>query len=164
MRTSCILQAVTVSGLALNSVSGLAINPDCLKNEAMTRSSVSSDVRSKPCQSLQIQSEEILGRRRVMKGITSVFGGLALATIASGQANALDMDSFVNSELESDKKNCDPKRDPKCIPKLTPDEALCKYGQSGEKRGEACKRVKAAGGQVPDTKSQGKSLGGAYAM
>ena len=161
MRTSCILQAVAVSGLALNSVSGLAINPDCLKNEAMTHSSVRSDVLSRPCQSPQIQSEEILGRRRVLEG---VFGGLALATVASSQANALDMDSFVNSELESDKKNCDPKRDPKCIPKLTPDEALCKYGQSGEKRGEACKRVKAAGGQVPDIKSQGKSLGGAYAM
>jgi len=150
------LQAVAVSGLALKSVSGLAINSDCLKNEVMTHSSV-----ARPCQSLQVQSEEILGRRRVLEG---VFGGLALATVASSQASALDMDSFVNSELESDKKNCDPKRDPKCIPKLTPDEALCKYGQSGEKRGEACKRVKAAGGQVPDIKSQGKSLGGAYAM
>jgi hypothetical protein len=47
-------------------------------------------------------------------------------------------------KLESDTKNCDPKRDPKCTPELTPDEALCTYGQSGQKRGEACKRAKEA--------------------
>jgi len=46
---------------------------------------------------------------------------------------------------------------------LTQDEALCKYGQNGEARGEACKRVKAAGGSLP-SQNQGKSLGGAYAM
>jgi hypothetical protein len=66
-------------------------------------------------------------------------------------------------QIEADTKNCDPKRDPKCIPKLTADEALCKYGQSGTARGEACKRVKAGGGKI-DTRPQGKSLGGAYAM
>jgi hypothetical protein len=65
--------------------------------------------------------------------------------------------------LENDKKNCDPKRDPKCIPKLNADEALCKYGQSGDARGEACKRAKASGGALPGA-SKEKSLGGAYAM
>lgn len=65
--------------------------------------------------------------------------------------------------MESDKKNCDPKRDPKCIPKLTEDEALCKYGQSGNARGEACKRVKQGGGALPGQQKV-KSLGGAYAM
>lgn len=54
--------------------------------------------------------------------------------------------------------------DPKCIPKLTQDEALCKYGQSGDARGDACKRVKQGGGSLPSGKPQGKSLGGAYAM
>ncbi|GAX15167.1 hypothetical protein FisN_12Lh129 [Fistulifera solaris] len=87
----------------------------------------------------------------------------ALFGIAS-QSNALDMDAFMNAEIESSTKNCNPKTDPKCIPKLTPDEALCKYGQSGNARAEACKRVRAAGGDVPKPGSQGKSLGGAYAM
>jgi hypothetical protein len=61
-------------------------------------------------------------------------------------------------------KNCDPKRDSKCIPKLSPDEALCKYGQSGNARGEACKRVKESGGVLPQSLGPVKSLGGAYAM
>ena len=52
----------------------------------------------------------------------------------------------------------------KCIPKLSADEALCKYGQSGNARGEACKRIKSKGGELPSVKPQGKSLGGAYAM
>ena len=46
---------------------------------------------------------------------------------------------------------------------MTSDEALCKYGQSGKARGEACMRYKAAGGALP-TSTQVKSLGGAYAM
>jgi hypothetical protein len=41
---------------------------------------------------------------------------------------------------------------------------MCKYGQNGELRGLACERVKAAGGALPNKGSQGKSLGGAYAM
>lgn len=69
-----------------------------------------------------------------------------------------------NEQLESDTTNCDPKRDSKCIPKLTQDEALCKYGQTGNARGEACKRVKEAGGSLPKSGGQVKSLGGAYAM
>lgn len=70
----------------------------------------------------------------------------------------------TGTQLESDTKNCDPKRDAKCIPKLSQDEALCKYGQSGDARGEACKRVKAAGGKLPQSNGPVKSLGGAYAM
>ena len=92
----------------------------------------------------------------------SVFGAIALAAPSAGLA--LDMDAFASSQIESDTKNCDPKKDPKCIPKLSADEALCKYGQSGNARGEACRRVKAAGGDLPSAKPQGKSLGGAYAM
>jgi len=106
------------------------------------------------------QHEEGFGRRRALQGILS--GIITVATTASA-ANALDMDAFINDTLETDQKNCNPKRDPKCAPELTKDEAMCKYGQSGELRGEACKRVKAAGGSLP-VKSGGKSLGGAYAM
>ena len=69
----------------------------------------------------------------------------------------------IPPQLEEDTKNCNPKTDPKCKPKLTEDEALCKYGQGGEKRLEACRRVKAAEGDV-SASPQGRSLGGAYAM
>ena len=96
----------------------------------------------------------------------------ALATVAGATfaflkpptaANALDMDAFANSELDKDLKNCNPKFDPKCAPKMTPDEAMCKYGQSGERRGEACQRVKAQGGSLAKPGQGGTSPGGAYA-
>lgn len=77
--------------------------------------------------------------------------------------NALDIEAFMNSEIEKDSKSCNPKVDPKCQPKLSQDEALCKYGQSGPARGEACQRVKEKGGNLPG-KTKEKSLGGAYAM
>jgi len=51
------------------------------------------------------------------------------AFVAPTLANALDMDAFMNSELENDSKNCDPKLNKKCAPQLTADEAMCKYGQ-----------------------------------
>jgi len=144
--------------------------------------------------------------------MSAVFGGAAAAFVVGvGNAHALDMDSFMNSQvrsqrsrdlpvarralrrrrsvasgpfpltliptilpfvsffllplqLEADTKNCDPKKDPKCAPQMTEDEALCKYGQSGDARAEACKRFKAGGGTPPKPGSGGKSLGGAYAM
>ena len=55
---------------------------------------------------------------------------------------------ICDHQIEADVKNCDPKRDPKCMPKMNADEALCKYGQSGRVKSEACKRVKAAGGDI----------------
>ena len=76
----------------------------------------------------------------------------------------LNLYCFDVFQIESDTKNCDPKRDPKCIPKLTEAEALCKYGQSGQARADACKAVKASGGKMPEKGKEGKSLGGAYAM
>ena len=100
---------------------------------------------------------DIVSRRSVM---ATIF----LSTLAASNANALDMDAFMNAELANDLKNCDPKRDPKCVPKLSDDEALCKYGQSGKARGEACTKVKAGGKELPSAAPQGKSLGGAYAM
>ncbi|KAL3770917.1 hypothetical protein ACHAWU_003226 [Discostella pseudostelligera] len=82
---------------------------------------------------------------------------------SSPSAYALDFDSFERGEIASDTAKCDPKKDPKCIPKLTSDEALCQYGGGGEARGEACMRVRKAGGKLPEIKKE-KSLGGAYAM
>jgi hypothetical protein len=111
------------------------------------------------------------GRRHAFLSVMAA--GVSLATVSFGSsssiamnANALDMDAFINRELDSDTKNCDPKKDPKCMPKLSADDALCQYGQVGAaKKMEACQRIKAAGGKLPDpAASQGKSLGGAYAM
>lgn len=93
------------------------------------------------------------------------FGAIAAGSLVSIPTitNALDFDAFEKGLVDSDTKNCNPKLDPKCIPKLTPDEALCQYGKSGNARGEACMRVKKAGGTLPGV-SKEKSLGGAYAM
>eukprot|EP00548_Thalassiothrix_antarctica_P001386 CAMPEP_0194146518 /NCGR_PEP_ID=MMETSP0152-20130528/20754_1 /TAXON_ID=1049557 /ORGANISM="Thalassiothrix antarctica, Strain L6-D1" /LENGTH=143 /DNA_ID=CAMNT_0038847055 /DNA_START=84 /DNA_END=515 /DNA_ORIENTATION=- len=108
---------------------------------------------------IQVRNKANCDRRKALQGILS---GIFISSAAS-PVHALDMDAFMNAELANDEKNCDPKRDPKCIPKLSSDEALCKYGQGGDKRSEACKRVKEGGGKI-DNKPQGKSLGGAYAM
>jgi len=53
---------------------------------------------------------------------------------------ALDMDAFINAEL--DKDDCDPSSK-RCIPKnkMSDDEALCKFGQPSKERGEACVRA-----------------------
>ena len=51
------------------------------------------------------------------------------------------MDAFANSQIEADKKNCDPKRDPKCAPKLSEDEALCRFGSPTPATGQACVRA-----------------------
>jgi len=62
---------------------------------------------------------------------------MPFATIAASIAfqtplpsNALDMDAFIKSELESDKKK-----------DFTDDEALCKFGAPGRDKGEACVRA-----------------------
>jgi hypothetical protein len=89
---------------------------------------------------------------------------VAAAAIPEGRAWALDMDAFMNAELDNDKKRCNPKFDPKCAPKLTSEEALCKYGQSGDARAEACKKFKQQGGKLPTTATKERSLGGAYAI
>lgn len=112
-------------------------------------------------QQQQIASVTAEASRRVALSKGVAFFGAAIA-FSAGKAEALDMDAFMSAELEADVKNCDPKRDPKCKPKLSADEALCQYGQ-GAKRSEACKRVKATGGDATQ-RGGGKSLGGAYAM
>lgn len=106
------------------------------------------------------------GRRDVLNHFGKFVATAALTSIvgSGGEANALDFDSFEKGQIEKDTLQCDPKRDPKCIPKLTEDEALCKYGAGGNSRGMACRRVKESGGKLPDAQPQVKSLGGAYAM
>ena len=113
----------------------------------------------KPQQQITSVTAEAGRREALSKGVA--FFGAAISGFA-GKAEALDMDAFMSAELEADEKNCDPKRDPKCKPKLSADEALCQYGQ-GAKKSEACKRVRAVGGDATQ-KGGGKSLGGAYAM
>lgn len=134
-------------GIKFLSMTALAANKGALQRP-------SSSTAEKPL----IVEEPLLGRRAAFQSMM-----LGAAMLAPTVSNALDMDAFMNSELDSDTKNCDPKRDPKCIPKLTADEAMCKYGQSGDLRGEACKRVKSGGGKLPSGTKE-KSLGGAYAM
>lgn len=90
--------------------------------------------------------------------------GTTFAFLTPPVSYALDMDSFANSELDKDQKNCNPKYDSKCAPKMSSDEAMCKYGQSGEARGEACKRFKSQGGALSKPGSAGTSPGGAYSM
>ena len=58
---------------------------------------------------------------------SATLAALACAS-ADGAAGALDFDAFERGEIASDTAKCDPKRDPKCIPKLSSDEALCQYG------------------------------------
>jgi hypothetical protein len=54
-------------------------------------------------------------------------------------AMALDMDAFINKELES--TTCDEKINKKCQPKLSDDEALCRFGSPSKATGEACVRA-----------------------
>ena len=70
-----------------------------------------------------------------------IFPGVVMAFTPTKNL-ALDMEKFINSELTRDKNNCDPKIDKKCVEKLSKDEAMCKYGQSGPARGEACVRAR----------------------
>ena len=91
----------------------------------------------------------------------NIFTHATVLSTATAAAQALDIDSFVNSQLEKDTTECNPKLDAKCIPKLTPDEALCKYGVSGsDARLAACKRVRAAGGLLPTSKPGERNTAG----
>lgn len=75
----------------------------------------------------------------------------------SSVAHALDFDAFERGEIATDTEECNPRLDPKCIPKLTHDEALCKYGVVGAtERTAACRRVRDAGGQLPNASKAGE--------
>jgi hypothetical protein len=138
-------------GLKLLVTTALAANKGSMNRQSSGLQNVDQPITSE---------DQVFGRRKALQQILCA-GSLAVA--APKAAFGLDMDAFMNSELANDLKNCDPKRDPKCIPKLNADEALCKYGQSGNARSEACKKVKKQGGELPSA-TKAKSLGGAYAM
>lgn len=135
-------------GFKLLGTAALAVN-DCSLHRPESRSLV--------LEPLKTIDEPLFGRRKAL--LTLLAGAASFPSVSS----ALDIEAFANSELDKDQKNCNPKFDPKCAPKLTQDEALCKYGQSGNARGEACKRVKQAGGELPQATKE-RSLGGAYAI
>ena len=99
-------------------------------------------------------------RREIINIFTKATVGAVLIGTTT-ESNALDMDSFENSLIEKDTTECNSKLDPKCIPKLTADEALCKYGVSGaDERTKACRRVRDAGGQLPGSKKGERSTKG----
>mmetsp|Transcript_29234 Transcript_29234/g.62163 ORF Transcript_29234/g.62163 Transcript_29234/m.62163 type:complete len:179 (-) Transcript_29234:304-840(-) len=98
-------------------------------------------------------------RRDIIDSFANFAIGAALTSVVGigGEANALDFDSFEKGLIEKDTTECNPKLDPKCIPKLTADEALCKYGVPGaDARSAACLRVRDAGGQLPGGKKAGE--------
>ena len=108
-------------------------------------------------QSLSMQRREIID-----VFTNAAFGAGVTAIIGSTQeANALDMDSFEKSLLDNDTAQCDPNLDRKCVPKLTPDEALCKYGVPGsDSRAAACRKVRDAGGLLPTSKKYERDVKG----
>ncbi|KAL7543995.1 hypothetical protein ACHAWF_007504 [Thalassiosira exigua] len=126
--------------------------------EAPTRTS------SRPCiRPSSTSTSMVPDRRDFLTDLSKAATGALLVGFTGTAANALDFDAFEKGEIKSDTDKCDPKRDPKCVPKLTKDEALCQYGGGGQARGDACMRVRKAGGALPEVKKE-KSLGGAYAM
>ena len=140
-------------GLKFLATTALAVNKNAIHQQQQSKGMQNGDPSF-------LDSQLMIDRRKAIQSILTV--GIVVAATPR-ESLALDMDAFANSELAADKANCDPKRDPKCAPQLTADEAMCKYGQSGDARGEACKRLKQAGGSLPGA-TKTKSLGGAYAM
>ena len=87
-------------------------------------------------------------------GVVSMFG-------SAKEVSALDMDSFEKSLIDQDTSDCDPNLDRKCTPKLSADEALCKYGVPGsDSRSVACRRVRDAGGLLPGPKKGERDVKG----
>merc|ERR1739842_249127 len=127
---------------------------------AFTTSPISTPSRSSAATSSAMNMSN--NRRDFLANLTPLVAGAAFTIVSTPAAQALDFDAFANSEIENDTKKCDPKKDPKCSPVLSKDEALCQYGGGGKARGEACMRVKKSGGTLPEVKKE-KSLGGAYA-
>lgn len=70
-------------------------------------------------------------RRRLMISLPFVTAASHAQPIST--VNALDVDGFIERELTNDSK--ERKRN------LKADEALCKYGQPGKDRGDACVRA-----------------------
>lgn len=73
--------------------------------------------------------------------LTSNVKATTFLTIASTTkpliTNALDMDAFMNSQLD----NTPSKKEYPTTEKMSDDEALCKFGQPGRQKGDACVRA-----------------------
>mmetsp|Transcript_3045 Transcript_3045/g.3592 ORF Transcript_3045/g.3592 Transcript_3045/m.3592 type:complete len:163 (-) Transcript_3045:87-575(-) len=81
-----------------------------------------------------------LSRRAAFRRITLPFCAAAVAVTTSvDSSSALDMDAFIQKELDSE--TCNEKLDPKCKPKLSADESLCRFGSPSKRTGEACDRA-----------------------
>lgn len=78
-------------------------------------------------------------RRLVVSLAPAIMLANTFAVVHPPQASALDIDSFIQNELKTDA--CNDKTSKKCKPKLSEDEALCRFGQPSPKTGEACLRA-----------------------
>ena len=54
------------------------------------------------------------GRRQFMQSFVSSIIVSGIVVSKADFVDALDVDAFINGELATDTKNCDPKKDPKC--------------------------------------------------
>lgn len=103
-------------------------------------SSVVTEVKAWSASNRPNRDNACKSRRSILLGIvptTVVVGAAIVATSTSAQA--LDMDAFIQRELSSEV--CDDKLDKKCQPKLSDDQALCRFGQPSQETGEACLRA-----------------------
>ena len=75
----------------------------------------------------------------MMSRRSAAFAAVPFLIGAPTAAIALDIDSFMQREL--DNGTCNEKIDKKCKPKLSDDEALCRFGQPSPETGEACIRA-----------------------
>jgi hypothetical protein len=83
-------------------------------------------------------SKQLSRRSFFVAPIAVSTAAMALVAVPTA-AMALDMDAFINKELES--TTCDEKINKKCQPKLSDDEALCRFGSPSKATGEACVRA-----------------------
>lgn len=124
-----LLVAPTAKGLSLLDQSGHSA--DFLKYSVQPPSS--SRVAQQPRH--EDDSAPACNRRSILASLG--VAGSVLAT-SSSPARALDMDSFMSQELSTSSK------------KMSDDEALCKFGQPSQERGNACVRA-----GLPTTSKQG---------
>ncbi|KAG7350484.1 hypothetical protein IV203_009844 [Nitzschia inconspicua] len=80
-----------------------------------------------------------VSRRASLISLVSAFVITSNTAAKNSNALALDIDSFIQTELNED--TCNEKKSKKCKPNLTEDEALCRFGQPSQKTGEACLRA-----------------------
>ncbi len=92
------------------------------------------------CNQFMVEAWSAVSPRRLFFVHLAADIGVVTAAIPSQPSYALDMDAFIQKELSND--SCDDRVSKKCQPKLTDDEALCRFGQPSQATGEACLRAK----------------------